>query len=61
MLVCPIFLSNCHFQESNFQSMSDQVLKKLDEMTERVDDLEGQVSRLIKESGVEPPKVDEES
>ena len=41
--------------------MSDQVLKKLDEMTERVDDLEGQVSRLIKESGVEPPKVDEES
>lgn len=49
-------------QQDNFQRMSDQVLSRLDQMNERVDELEGQVSRLVKESGVElPPEHSEKS
>lgn len=44
-----------HWQQSRFQTMSDSIISKIDEMGSRIDDLEKSIGELVKEAGVDSP------
>ena len=41
--------------QSRFQTMSDSVVNRIDDMGSRIDDLEKSISELIQEAGAEAP------
>ena len=41
-------------QQSRFEQMSDQIIGRIDEMGNRIDDLEKSIGELMEQAGVEP-------
>ncbi|KAL0205116.1 hypothetical protein P9112_000423 [Eukaryota sp. TZLM1-RC] len=42
--------------QSRFETMSDTILKRIDEMGTRIDELEGGVTQLLEDAGVSSEK-----
>jgi len=42
--------------QERFQTMSNQILRRIDDMAKRVDDLEKNISSLMTESGINVPQ-----
>ena len=50
-----IFVQNVLDQmQSRFNQMSDQIIGRIDEMGDRIDDLEKSIAELMEQAGVEP-------
>ena len=41
-------------QQSRFEQMSDQIIGRIDEMGNRIDDLEKSIGELMEQAGVDP-------
>lgn len=54
-----VFVQNLLTQmQGRFQNMSDTILKRIDEMGSRIDELENSIGGLMEEAGIEDSKGD---